>query len=158
MKVYTSIEYKMTDEGLEEVASESYEYEGPVAETKGGGGGTNTVVERHYYYDGGPGSQPNVADAVGIEGLVGATGATGAAGAPGQVATAPNLNPADTTPGLMPSGYSADAIGGMAGGTMTPTAPTAIAPVINYSNPYELMNQMQPPTGIAGLDPNNPMV
>jgi len=154
MKVYTSIEYKMTDEGLEEVASESYEYEGPVAETKGGGGGQNTIVERHYYYDGGPGSEASMDRATGITGETGAPnlGTSGIA----------SLNPADTTAGLMPSGYSPDATGGMTGGTMTPAAAQpvtgAIAPVINYSNPYELMNQMQPPAGVAGMNPNNPMV
>jgi hypothetical protein len=145
MKVYTSIEYNMTEDGLVEVASDSYEYEGPVAETKGGGG-QNTVVERHYYYDGGPGSEASMDRATGI---------TGETGAPNLGIA--SLNPADTAAGLAPSGYAPDASGGMAGGTMVPAAGPqpmtgAIAPV-NYSNPYELMNQMQPPPGIAGVMP-----
>ena len=39
MKIYTEIEFKMTEDGLEEVRSSSFEYDGPVAEAKGGGGG-----------------------------------------------------------------------------------------------------------------------
>jgi hypothetical protein len=143
MKVYTSIEYKMTEDGLVEVASDSYEYEGPVAETKGGGGGQNTIVERHYYYDGGPGSEASRDRATGI---------TGETGAPNLGIA--SLNPADTTAGLMPSGYAPDATGGMTGGTMVSAAQPvtgAIQP-ITYSNPYELMNQMQAPPGIAGLN------
>ncbi len=38
MKIYTSIEFQMTGDGLEEVRSESFEYNGEVAEAKGGGG------------------------------------------------------------------------------------------------------------------------
>jgi len=38
MKIYTSIEFQMTEDGLEEVRSESFEYNGEVAEAKGGGG------------------------------------------------------------------------------------------------------------------------
>lgn len=141
MKVYTSIEYKMTEDGLVEVASDSHEYEGPVAETKGGGG-QNTIVERHYYYDGGPGSEASMDRATGI---------TGETGAPNLGIA--SLNPADTAAGLAPSGYTADATG-MTGGTMAPAAQPvtgAIQP-ITYSNPYELMNQMQAPPGIAGLN------
>jgi len=146
MKVYTSIEYNMTEDGLVEVASDSYEYEGPVAETKGGGGGQNTIVERHYYYDGGPGSEASMDRATGI---------TGETGAPNLGIA--SLNPADTAAGLAPSGYAPDASGGMTGSTMVPAAGPqpmtgAITPV-NYSNPYELMNQMQPPPGIAGVMP-----
>ena len=37
MKVYTSIQYQMTEGGLVELSSDSFDYEGPVAETKGGG-------------------------------------------------------------------------------------------------------------------------
>lgn len=150
MKVYTSVTYQMTKDGMEEVSSESYEYNGPVAQAGSGGGGTNTI-ERHYYYDGGPGSQPDISGAVGIEGLVGATGATGATGAAGQPATAPNLNPADTTAGLAPG-----AMPPSMNPAATPTAtanPNAIAPAISYTNPYELMNQMQPPVGGPGIPP-----
>ena len=144
MKVYTSIEYKMTDEGLEEVASESYEYMGPVAETKGGG---SQPVNNYYYYGtGGPGAgEPNPEDAVGITGEAGAPnlGTSGIA----------SLNPADSTAGLMPAGYSSGAAG-TTQGTMVPTAaaataPTAIAPTISYTNPYELMNTMQAPPGVT---------
>lgn len=37
MKIYTEIEFKMTEDGLEEVRSSSFEYDGPVAEVKGPG-------------------------------------------------------------------------------------------------------------------------
>jgi hypothetical protein len=141
MKVYTSIEYKMTDEGLEEVASESYEYHGAVAETKGGGAPVNNY---YYYGQGGPGAgEPNPEDAVGITGEAGAPnlGTSGIA----------SLNPADTTAGMMPSGYASGAT--PTEGTMVPTAqagtvPNAIAPTISYTNPYELMNTMQAPPGV----------
>jgi len=37
MKIYTEIEFKITEDGLEEVRSSSFEYDGPVAEVKGPG-------------------------------------------------------------------------------------------------------------------------
>lgn len=37
MKIYTEVVYQMTAEGMEEISSKSYEYEGPVSEAKGGG-------------------------------------------------------------------------------------------------------------------------
>lgn len=142
MKVYTSVTYQMTKEGMEEVSSESYEYNGPVAQAGSGGGGTNTI-ERHYYYDGGPGSQPSTEDAVGITGEAGAPNLS-----PSGIAS---LNPADTTAGLAPG-----AMPPSMNPAATPTAtanPNAIAPAISYTNPYELMNQMQPPVGGPGIPP-----
>ena len=37
MKVYTRVEYQMTKDGMVEISSDSYEYEGFVSEAKGGG-------------------------------------------------------------------------------------------------------------------------
>ena len=37
MKVYTSIQYQMTEGGLVELSADSFDYDGPVSETKGGG-------------------------------------------------------------------------------------------------------------------------
>jgi hypothetical protein len=37
MKVYTSIQYQMTEGGLLELSADSFDYDGPVSESKGGG-------------------------------------------------------------------------------------------------------------------------
>jgi len=37
MKVYTSIQYQMTEGGLLELSADSFDYDGPVSEAKGGG-------------------------------------------------------------------------------------------------------------------------
>lgn len=37
MKVYTRVEYQMTKDGMVEVSSDYYEYDGVVSEAKGGG-------------------------------------------------------------------------------------------------------------------------
>jgi len=34
MKVYTRVEYQMTKDGMVEISSDYYEYDGPIAETK----------------------------------------------------------------------------------------------------------------------------
>lgn len=41
MKIYTEVVYQMTAEGMEEISSKSYEYEGPVAQAGGGGAGSS---------------------------------------------------------------------------------------------------------------------
>jgi len=139
MKVYTSIEYRMTDEGLEEVASESFDYEGPVAETKGGGGGQPDVTY-NYYYGGGTGE-------MGPAGPAGPPGPAGPAGLEG-IAGLPGAEDPMAGAGLTPSGYAMGPDTGANLGPSTPMGPTsttAIAPPSSYTNPYDLMNTIQPP-------------
>jgi hypothetical protein len=53
MKITTKAEYQMTEEGLELISEESYEYDGPISECKGGdSGGTQTTVQKTSPWEG----------------------------------------------------------------------------------------------------------
>ena len=138
MKIYTSVTYQMTKDGMEEISSESFDYEGPVAQAGSGGGGQQTVEKHYYYGSDGPGSSPDPQDAVGITGLAGS----------------PTLTPATTTASTSPTNYAAGT-NSVAATNAPSTLPNAITPTINYANPYDMMNNMQSPQGIASLNPTN---